>query len=147
MKINWGTGIAIFYSCFVAIMIFMVVKSSQNNVHLVQENYYQKDLGYEEFRSKRQNSTELSTPVTIKLNNDQNTMEFSFPKDMKEVKGKLLFFRPSNKYMDKTYDLKLDGNSKMILPLDATIPSGLWRIKIDWESQGKYFYKEESIVI
>ena len=147
MKINWGTGIAIFYTCFVAAMLFMVIKSSQNNVHLVEENYYQKDLNYEAFRLKRQNSSEMASKVLIQYSDKNNSLELAFPKEMKDIKGKLTFFRPSNKYLDKTFELKLSKNSTMSILIGKNMPGGKWQIQVDWESLGEKFYKEKTIII
>ena len=54
MKINWGTGIFIFYSLFVGALVFQLVKSFQYDNSLVVENYYEKDLNYQEQYNKIQ---------------------------------------------------------------------------------------------
>ena len=146
MKINWGSGIAIFYSLFVLVMIFMVIKSTQNKSHLVQENYYNKDLNYESFRQKRENASALDNPVGIKYISKQNSVELEFPQDMPEVSGKVTLFRPSNKFLDKTYTIKLDNTSKMNIPLEKHMPGGLWKVQVDWETKGKKYYTEENLV-
>jgi hypothetical protein len=147
MKLHWGNYIAIFYICFMGAMIFMVIKSTQNKMDLVQENYYQKDLDYENFRSKRQNSTVLTNQVSVHYSTASKSIELSFPEEMKTLTGKLTLFRPSNKQLDKTFILKLDQQSKMSIPVDGDIPPGLWKIQLDWEAQGDNYYKEEAIVI
>lgn len=147
MKLHWGNYIAIFYTCFVIAMVFMVFKSSQNQMDLVQENYYQKDLDYESFRSKRQNSTELSEQVSVSYSVTNNAIELTFPEGMKTLSGKLVLFRPSDKQLDKTFILKLDQQSKMSIPIDGDIPPGLWKVQLDWEAEGNNYYKEESIFI
>ncbi len=147
MKINWGTAIAIFYTCFVLAMVLMVVKSSQNKMDLVQENYYQKDLDYENFRSKRQNAKQLSQAISIQYSLSENAIELSFPQEMQALKGTLTLFRPANKTLDQTFVLKLNQEAKMSIPVDQNIPAGLWRVQIDWESKGDHYFKEESISI
>jgi hypothetical protein len=147
MKLNWGTGIAIFYSCFVLIMIFMVIKSKQNQAHLVQEDYYQKDLKYEEFRLKRQNSTQISNQVDITYNPAEKNIQLNFPDDMMNASGKVSLFRPSNKYLDKSYKLKLNSLAEMRIPVTKDMPKGLWRVKLDWENQGTGYYMEEDIIL
>ena len=146
MKINWGSGIAIFYSLFVLVMVFMVVKSTQNKTHLVQENYYNKDLNYESFRKKRENAKALKKPVTIKYRAKENTVQLAFPSDMASATGKVTLFRPSNKYLDKSYTIDLDEKSKMDIPLEKHMPGGLWKVQVDWEAQGEKYYTEENLV-
>lgn len=147
MKLNWGTSIAIFYSAFVIVMVLMVIKSSQNQMHLVQDNYYDKDMNYESFRSKRANSAEVADQISVKFSTTTDEVQFSFPVEMKDVKGTITFFRPSNKYLDKVFTLKLNEEGKMNIKSGRDLPSGLWKIKIDWEEGGKSYYKESTLVL
>ena len=147
MKLNWGSGIAIFYSCFVVVMVFMVIKSAQHQTHLVQENYYHKDLNYEDFRQKRQNAADIKEQIVIDYVAAQQLVQLRFPQEMMEASGEVALFRPSNKYLDQSYRLKLDSTAQMSIPVPPSTASGLWRVKIEWESGGKQYFIEQSIVI
>lgn len=147
MKLNWGNGIAIFYIGFMMVMIFMVIKSAQNDVQLVQENYYEKDLNYEAFRQSRANANAMSDPIKVKYLAQEKHIQISFPLRMKNAVGEIALFRPSNKFMDKKYDLKLNDQSKMIIPLSSNMRKGLWYVKVDWIHQDKPYYSEQSIVL
>ena len=81
-----------------------------------------------------------------KTENEAKTTSPSAKKSEKAT-GKITLFRPSNKYMDKTYTLKLDDQYQMKIPVDKTMRSGLWRVQVDWENKGKKYYSEEDIVI
>jgi hypothetical protein len=50
MKLNWGTGIAIFYGLFMVIMITFVVMSRNVDHSLVMEDYYEADINYQEHK-------------------------------------------------------------------------------------------------
>jgi nitrogen fixation protein FixH len=147
MKLNWGSGIAIFYTCFVIAMITMVVKSSQNKVHMVQENYYEKDLNYEAFRQKRQNGMTKEGSIDIKYSSANNEIFIAFPQRMSEASGDITLFRPSNHFLDQKIKLNLDQKGQMKIPIEKNMVSGLWKVQVDWDHEGKKFYKEESIVI
>jgi hypothetical protein len=147
MKLNWGTSIAIFYSCFVVAMVFMVFRSTQNKMDLVQENYYAKDLAYESFRQKRQNSDELKETVAIKYSIADKAIQVHFPEGMKTATGEIFLFRPSNKSMDTKIKLKVDESGQMSIPVEQKFKPGLWRVQLDWEANGQQYFKEESIVI
>ncbi len=146
MKLNWGTGIAIFYVAFMAVMILMVVRASQNSVHLVQKNYYDKDLNYEAFRQSKINAKELKEGIQVKHVRDQQQIVVRFPKTMSDVEGRVTLYRPSNKFQDKLYSIRLNEVNEMYIPA-ADLTTGLWRIMIDWQSDQKSYYKEERIVI
>ena len=53
MKFNWGTGIVIFITQFVVSMSAMVFKASQQNVDLVTEDYYEKELAFQGLKDKQ----------------------------------------------------------------------------------------------
>ena len=147
MKINWGSGIAIFYSLFVIVMILMVVKSTQNKVHMVQDNYYDKDLNYEEFRLKRENGAVFKDSIRIDYQSKDNSVLIQFSETLAEAKGKILLFRPSNQFMDKQIELKLNDEASMRIPLEENTLRGKWKVQIDWNLDEKGFYNEEIIVI
>lgn len=147
MKINWGTGIAIFYVFFVIAMISMVINSSYHKVELVQENYYQKDLQYEAFRLKRQNATAMTVPISIKYEHKENAVRLAFPAAMADATGQVTFFRPSNKSLDQQVMIVLDDEGTMLIPVSESMKRGLWKMQLDWQSDGKQFFKEESIVL
>ena len=147
MKLNWGTAIAIFYTCFVIAMVTMVVRSTQNKMDLVQENYYEKDLAYESFRAKRQNASVLTEKADIKYSIAEQAVEIALPKGMSAAKGKLNFFRPSNKQLDTSFELEVNEKGQMLIPVNQKIKPGLWRIQLDWEYEGQAYFQETSIVI
>ena len=147
MKINWGSGIAIFYTAFVIVMIGMVYMSTQNKTHLVQENYYKKDLNYEAFRQKRQNAANLDQKLSIAYDISDKAIELKFPPEMTSAEGKVSLFRPSNKYLDKSYELVIDSNGDFNIPLEKGLKKGLWTVQVDWTADNKAYYQEESIVL
>lgn len=147
MKINWGTGIAIFYSLFVFFMVAMVINSTQNKPNMVQDNYYEKDLNYEAFRGKRENAANAKGQIKIEYLADEKNILLDFPDKVNKVSGKVTFFRPSDKNLDKIMDIKLNADGQMIIGVDESLPRGLWNIQIDWQDQVQQFYTEESIVL
>jgi len=146
MKFNWGWGIAIFYTSFVVIMIGMVVYSTQNKVQLVQEEYYNKDLNYEAFRQKRQNADQLNKELQINYIASLEQLELIFPEKMKINEGTLTLFRPSNLYQDQKIRIQTDENNQMTLPTNK-LSKGKWKIQLNFESEGKAYYKEEVIAL
>ena len=63
---NWGWKIAILYGSFVTMMVTLVVLSSQQDIPLVTENYYEKDLQYETQMQRIGNSKTLEKDVEVK---------------------------------------------------------------------------------
>ena len=143
MKLNWGTGIAIFYTIFVISLVSVVIISARNNVDLVEKEYYKKDINYEAFRVKRENGKLLSQGLDIGIKNDQ--LIFSFPKELGKVKGTIHLFRPSNSKLDAFIPIDLDEDNNMTVAIDK-YPKGLWRTKTEWEVNGIHYFNEEKII-
>lgn len=147
MKINWGTGIAIFYSCFVIVMVTMVVTSTQNRAQMVQDNYYEKDIHYESFRQKRQNGASYASELVFSYDATQRKLQVQFPGTLSDVHGNLTLFRPSNQYLDKVFPINLDEKGAMVVDIDPSLPAGHWRLMLDWQYRGKSYYNEDAIVL
>ncbi len=144
MKLNWGTGIAIFYTSFALFMVFMVIRSTYYDHSLVYDDYYAKDLAYQEQYDKVKNSNELAQKLEIKNNGSERTVELTFPQNFKNIKGKVQFYRPSGSDKDFVVDIDNPENGKMLIPVSDAIP-GYWIVKVDWRGDGKPFYDEKKI--
>jgi hypothetical protein len=147
MKFNWGTGIAIFYTAFVAAMISVVVKSCHHKSDLVKEDYYQLDLDYEDHRQKKENSKMLAQNISIEYDQSTRLLSLSFPETMTEIAGDIHLFRPSDKNMDFHYPIDLLEENKVELSLDKGTASGLWQVKLDWSGDGISYYTKSEIII
>ena len=145
MKLNWGTSIAIFYSLFMAIMIFMVIRATQNKVQLVQENYYDKDLNYEAFRVSRANAAALVEKINLQVFAGDRLL-ISFPNEKIDVEGTVTLYRPADRKLDRRFTLELDQENSMAIDT-SSLTKGLWRVRLDWNMQGKSFYQEEIITL
>ena len=69
-----------------------------------------------------------------------------FPEDHASigVSGTVQFFRPSDKDLDKTFEFK---NEKTALNFPfSNFKTGAYKVIVDWEANGKSFYKEQMLV-
>ena len=144
MKLNWGTGIAIFYTIFVISLLSIVILSSRNNVDLVEKEYYQKDINYEKFRKKRENESLLSKGLEVKKNDGNITLHF--PGIEKNITGQIHFFRPSNSKLDNIIPIVLDADHNMIISTEK-YAKGLWRLMTEWEVNSHSYYNEQKIIL
>lgn len=144
MKINWGARIAILYIGFVLLILFLVIKSFQVDVDLVTEDYYELELKFQEIINKKANANRLAVGLTYKL--DAKSLLFSFPLDQKKIEGNIMIYRPSNKNLDRVFQIKLDKENKILLDLDNS-PTGLYKMKIDWTNESTGYYVEKDIYL
>lgn len=138
--LNWGTGIAIFYVAFMAVMIGFVIKSKQYDHSLVVDNYYEEDLAYQSQFNKISNQ---QTKANLQFAQKEDFIELAFAK---KGEGTLLFYRPSNQSLDYELPIQLDSQNKMKVPTKS-LQSGLWKLKCNWRSEGSEFYKEIKLSI
>lgn len=140
---NWGHGIAIFFCCFVAFMLFMVVKSFQENIDLVTENYYEQELQYQHQIEKIQNTKQLEETVKITTQAGKG-IQLSFPRLAAPIQGQVQVFRPSDARFDLLEELTPDSNNQQLIATSA-LPPGFYRIKINWQAAGQDYYTEETL--
>ncbi len=145
MKFTWGTGIAIFYSAFVIVMVGMVVYSKTFDNSLVVENYYDEDLRYQEKIDKLENAAKLETNLEIAVTADKNIL-LSFPESLKNISGTVLLYRADDKSKDANFKIAVNGKNQMLIPGEPYL-GARWTVKVDWQADGTPFYKEKNILL
>jgi len=146
MKINWGTGIAIFFSIFVLSLVYQVYRTTQYDHSLVSDNYYADDIKYQQHYDKLANAQQLETDLEINQLNQLSQVELRFPVELEKVGGEIHFFCPSDQKSDFRLAVQTEKGNVQRIPTEGLRP-GLWRIKVDWRASGKQFYKETTINI
>jgi hypothetical protein len=146
MKFNWGTGIFIVIALFFVAVIAFYIYINQLDINLVENNYYEKELAYQERIDKIDNTSSLAGKIS--LAQEPGAMIIRFPGIEKELKpeGTVLFYRPSDPKKDFTIPLQLNDSLEQTVNVSAIDP-GKWTIKIDWKMGGKDYYFEEGIII
>jgi len=141
MKITWGTGIAIFFSCFVLFMLFMVYKTSQQDFDLVTEDYYAKEIAFQEVIDKTANYKALGEEVVI--DRTDAGLRLTIPESSlnDESAVTLLVFRPSDDTMDRLY--KSSGRSNMVSVPASDLVKGKYIIKLEWTKADEAYYFEK----
>ena len=147
MKINWGTGLVIGMVLFIGFIVFLVVKMTTNdklNHDLVTEEYYKRELAYQEEIDAEKNSLSLSQKITGKRVAAGWQLTFPNEIDLSEVEGTVFLYRPSNKKLD--FELPIQGSGSNLLIPDKNLLDGRWNITIAWSlDNNKYLYKNEIV--
>jgi nitrogen fixation protein FixH len=145
MKLNWGHGIAIFFTLFVGSLVFQVIKSTQYDNSLVSDQYYKDDINYQKHYNKLVNSQELKQDLIIEKTEAGDYVELIFPKELPQVSGNIHFFCPSDSKGDFKLPISI-SNGKQVVPVEG-LKKGLWRVKVNFEAGGKAYYKEEPVIL
>lgn len=146
MKINWGTGVVIAFGLFMTFILYFVFKvqsDSQYDHEMVTEEYYKKELNFQQQLDKSQRAYDLKEKLAITTQNDG--LQISFPKsfDYTKIKGKVSFYRPSNQKLDFEIPISL-SNSNLLVP-KTDLVGGRWDITIDWEYNGVGYLNKQQV--
>ncbi|MFN7115801.1 MAG: FixH family protein [Saprospiraceae bacterium] len=144
MKFNWGTGIALFYGTFVIVLVFAVFKSRTYDNSLVSDHYYADDLAYQQHYNKLKNNQTLLHDLNI-IKEDKN-ITFQFPAEVGTAQGEIQFFCPFDSKQDFKVTISPDNKQLQIVDI-SKLKTGRWKIKVNWQANGKDYYKEEAIIL
>jgi len=146
MKFNWGTGIFFVLTFFIVALIAFFIFINNLDINLVEGNYYEKELVYQEHIDKINNTSSL--PGKIKVVQEPGIIIIQFPQLDTAITpiGSLMFYRPSDPEKDFTVPLQLNDSFLQAIDI-TTLDKGKWVIKLDWEMGVKAYYFEESVFI
>jgi hypothetical protein len=146
MKFNWGTGIFIVIALFLLAVVAFYIYISNLDIKLVEDNYYEKELSYQDRIDKLNNTASL--PWKINIEQEPGNIILQFPKLKPPVapEGTLLFYRPSDPEKDISVSLQLNDSSCQVIDING-MAKGKWVMKLDWKMDGKEYYFEEDLII
>lgn len=147
MKWNWGTGIVIVMACFISFILYFVIRMSTEEAYshdLVTEEYYAKEMVYQQEIDAETNTNNLNTKIGSKKGEEGWKLTFPNELDPTKINGKVFLYRPSNQRLD--FDIPLELSSPDLLIPDKNLIDGRWNITIDWTYEGKSFMYKEEIV-
>lgn len=143
---SWGIKIAVLYIGFIGMILFFVIRAMSENVDLVTEDYYQKELQFEQQITKGNAAQTLGASPTVAISGDN--IEVVFPDTLMQapISGQVTFYRPSDSSKDFVVKLNPDTNGKQMIPLSQFI-TGLYQVKFNWNSSSTDYYHEEALYI
>jgi len=146
MKFHWGHGILSFIILFFILnAVFLVWISRQDNT-LVEENYYAKELKYQEVIDKRGNAEGLVEKVIFDQNASGIWLHFPLIVKTGKLSGNIMLYRPSDASLDMNVPLALDTARNQLIPA-KNLSKGKYVIKLGWALDDKAYYQETEILI
>lgn len=140
MKVNWGTSIVIAFALFMTFILYFVfkVQSDKNYDHeMVTEEYYKKEMSFQQQLDKEQNAAGLTEKVIVSTTLEGIIIAFPESFNKANIKGKVSLYRPSNQKLDFEVPISL-STSNLLIP-KTNLVDGRWDISIDWEYEGKAY--------
>ncbi|WP_062061562.1 FixH family protein [Aquimarina longa] len=144
MKINWGTSIVLVFIGFMSFILYFVIRMNTDKKYehdLVTEDYYKKELAFQQEINAEENSKSLKNNISVKKTDKGLVISFPEDKNYKEISGSIFLYRPSNDKLDFRIPISLSDPEFLIK--DENMIEGRWNITVDWKyEQNRYLYKE-----
>ncbi len=142
----WPFGIIAAFVLFFAGMATVVVIAATHREHLVNDNYYEQELKFQNqidggSRAKKSGASivydSASDSVVITLPAAQLAQKFS---------GTIELYRPSEPKLDREFLLepKADGTHRLNV---SKLVAGLWLVRVKWVAGGEDYFLEQKITI
>ncbi len=144
MKFNWGHGISLGIILFVGFILSLVYITTQQNLNLVDEEYYPKELEHQAQMERIKNAFQFKEEFKISIETDYVTIVFPKYFHDKNIEANILFYRPSDNRKDVIQDYEGQGN-KVQKFVKKKFDSGIYVLKITWNAEGKSYYFEQEI--
>jgi hypothetical protein len=145
MKFNWGTGIFIFIVLFLLTIFGFVYFSSTQLVNLVEEDYYPKELAYDEQIEKMSNYSKSEYKIHIGKKPDIISIWYEGITKAESIEGTVHLYRPSDYRKDIRIPFTVNDTGYQFVPRKNLLP-GKYIIKIDWKVGAVPFYFEETFI-
>lgn len=146
MKINWGLGIVIAIVLFMSFILYFVLKVQSDSTYdheLVTEEYYKKELDFQNQLNKSQNTKDNG--YEVKIQKTAEGIQLVFPDSLKKefIKGKVSLYRPSDQRLDFEYQIS-NSETDLLIPKKSLV-GGRWDISVDWQYEGQNYLTQETI--
>jgi hypothetical protein len=146
MKFNWGTGIFIFITVFILAVVAFIGYVSNLDIKMVEDNYYDRELAYQERIDRLNNTAALPWKIDVKQEPGIIVVQFPVLEPLLTLEGKLLLYRPSDPAKDFSIPLQLNDSSRQVIGIKG-IDKGKWVIKMDWKMGGVGYYFEKEVFV
>ncbi|MBL7966880.1 MAG: FixH family protein [Prolixibacteraceae bacterium] len=146
IKFNWGTGIVIAMIVMISGMLVLVSIALRQDYDLVDDDYYQKSINYQQHIEKVKNNEALQQKIKFEQTGD--TLNLAFPRlaSSGDYKGTIHFYSPVEENRDLTVELKPDTGFVQTILLNK-LEAGRYQVKIDWNAGSTAYYHEQEITV
>lgn len=139
---NWGKGIIIAMVLFMGFILTLVVTLMRQDVDLEIDDYYNKELAFNEQYVAQQNYLEASEKITFNVTND--SLFVIFPKTLQTGEATIQLQRPDNKLQDAQFEVK--ATDLVYIPTKS-LPKGIFNCTIIGKRNGKSYEFNQSLKI
>lgn len=143
---NWGYRIVVAFGLGVAFILFLVWKTMQVDIEMVESNYYEKEMAFNGKLQATANANALPTKVSVVKQDQQIFLKIDSTTAAAITTAEVHFYNPASEKSDKKLNIAASNNGVYVFPV-AQFNKGKYIAKISFTSAGKNYYAEEVIFI
>lgn len=145
---GWLWGLTLTIVVFIVFFVGFAIWTFQDDVELVYDNYYEKDVVFEQQIRRVERTDALPYRPDIKYRKSNETVTIIFPSALEHVNpsGELLLFRPSDLHLDRNFPLNFGEDTLQVINT-PDLERGLWRAKLSWTNEDLEYYLEEPFMV
>lgn len=143
---NWGYKIAIVIGMFLVGMLGMVYYASIQTNDMIDDNYYQKELEYQQVIDAQKNLAAITSDNIMSQSMFDVVITLPLGTFEQMTKGQVELLRNDSKDKDFLLEIKPDGFNRRTIP-KSSLSKGMYRARIRWTNGDKEFYREENVFV
>lgn len=147
LRFHWGAGVALLYTAFALATVAVVVFAIANPAALVTDEYYLEAMRHDRRIEAVANARAAGASVTLADEGGRRVALLQLaPGSPVGRTGTATWYRPSNAALDRVVPLALDAEGMQRIDI-TDLAGGHWRVKVEWDVDGRPFYFEESVMV
>ncbi len=148
MRFTWGHAAIAMPVTIVVVFTAVLIRSMSDefNTELVTEDYYAKELKFQDQINQTKNAQLLETKFTWEKSGDSYVLGLKGNFDPELASGNVQAFRPSDEKLDFVLPLRLDSNGNQSI-LRNQFMVGKYQIQVSWNVNNQDCYLEKNVFI
>ncbi|TAE80035.1 MAG: hypothetical protein EAY81_10770 [Bacteroidetes bacterium] len=142
-KLNWGHKLVFFTAIFMVFIITMVYQISAQKIDLVDQNYYERGVMYQQDINKYEASGEV--PHEVSYQTAQQTLRFKVS-GVERFGGTLILYRVDDAALDLEVPFQLSEQGDFTYTTTG-LKKGPWKATFEWTFNGKLMASEKQFVV
>lgn len=144
----WPLGIVIAFALFIAGTVGLIVLAAFQRPELVTQDYYERDLRYQQTYDSRARARALGTEAEVAFDAGSRCFRVHLPAWQGTAlrEATLHLYRPAAAEADRTVPLTLAAEGRCDVDARDLAP-GLWRVRVEWKHADQSYLLERQIVI
>lgn len=144
----WPVGLVVFFAVFIGCVGAFIAFAVSQRMDLVRPDYYEEEIRYQVQIDRVERTRALGPEAALWMDAAGRRTRIRIPVAHVSAgaRGTVTFYRPSDAKADRATELAPSAEGEQVVPMEGQGP-GLWRVRVRWESGGREYHMEDSVVL